>query len=155
MATPTLQFDTLYPTHINGHIHKPVVKDPDGTPNHVLELDREWTIDLLWHLISDDPDTDPVTGIGGNWVIKLGLESIGPGPEFDLLDTPMIKPLSEYNTSSKANCTWKETFTIPKGKVTTEAVYQLVVLIAYQFPDGSRGSMAGFISTPLITFFRD
>lgn len=155
MATPTLQFDTLYPTHINGHIHTPVVKDQDLTPNRVLELDRDWTIELSWHLRSDDPDTDPVTGIGGNWLIRLGLESIGPGPEIDLLPTPTVKPISDYDSSNKASCTWKESFTIKAGKVTEEAVYQLVALIAYQFPDGSRGSMAGFVAGPLLTFYKD
>lgn len=153
MVTPTIHFDTLYPTHINGHIHYPVITDPDGTPNRVLELDRPWKVDLTWHLRSDQPDTDPVTGINGKWIIKLGIESVGPGPE-EYLDK-IEKDLSDYDTFSKDECTWKHVFDVPVGKVKEEGVYQLVTLITYKFSDGSRGSMAGFLAGPLITFFSD
>jgi hypothetical protein len=149
----TANFDALYYDHIEGEINVPLVMDPDDTPNRVLELDRDWQVEISWLLRSDLPDSHPVDLIDGTWNVKIGIESMGPGDEKNLDDKDI--PLSTFVTSSPAERTWKHTFTISAGDITSEGVYQLVTLITYKDPAGGRRAMAGFAEGPMLTFYQD
>jgi hypothetical protein len=151
MTTP--YFDTLYYDHIEGTIEDPVVKDADNTPNRVLELDRDWQVEIKWSLKSDAPASHPVDLLDGTWVVKISVESIGPGNEKDVASVNL--PFLGFDTSSAAQRTWKHNFMIPAGTITDEAVYQLVTLITYRDPDGNRRAMAGFTEGPMVTFYQD
>lgn len=148
----TANFDTLYHDHIEGEINAPTVMDSDDTPNRVLELDREWKVEINWLLRSDLPDSHPVDLIDGTWNVKLGVESMGPGDEKNLAEKDV--PLSDTEASSPAECIWKHTFTISAGEI-KEGVYQLVTLITYKDPAGGRRAMAGFAEGPMVTFYQD
>jgi hypothetical protein len=149
----TENFDALYYDHIQGKIAEPVVKDLDGTPNHVLELDRNWQVEIEWQLSSDAPMSHPVDLIDGTWEVKVSVESIGVGDEKEVANTSVA--LAAFNTSNASLRTWKHTFNIPVGTITAEAVYKLGTLIAYRDPGGHRRAMAGFSEGPLITFYKD
>jgi len=149
----TAHFDTLYYDHIQGVIADPVVMDPDGTPNSVLELDRNWKVEVNWKLTSNEPISHPVDLIDGTWEVRVSVESIGEGDEKEVANTNVAT--SAFDTSSAAERTWKYTFTIPVGKVTMEAVYHLVTLITYRDPAGHRRAMSGFSEGPLISLYRD
>lgn len=149
----TAHFDTLYFDHIQGQIADPVVKDLDGTPNRVLELDKNWQAEISWQLESNAPGSHPVDLIDGKWEVKVSVESIGEGDEKQIAATD--KPLAAFDTSSAALRTWKHTFNIPAGTIEKEAVYQMVTLITYRDPAGNRRAMAGFSEGPLVTFYKD
>lgn len=149
----TTNFDALYYDHIQGEIAEPIVKDFDGTPNRVLELDRVCQVEIEWKLESNAPMSHPVDLIDGTWEVKVSVESIGIGDEKEIASTNV--PLSSFDTSSAALRTWKHTFTIPANKISQEAVYKLGTLITYRDPGGHRRAMAGFSEGPLLTFYQD
>jgi len=152
MATPTYYFDTLYPDHIQGIIDSPVVTDPDGTPNHVLELEKAWSVEIKWRLTSDSSTMYPVTAIDGTWHIQVSLESLGKGFEDTVAqaDVPFYPP----DFGSNAMCEWSHKFTIAAGIPPDEAVYKLVTLITFKDHAGNRKAMAGFMDHPLLTFYK-
>jgi len=149
----TAHFDTLYFDHIQGEIADPVVMDPDGTPNSVLELDRNWQVEVNWKLTSNAPSSHPVDLIDGTWEVKVSVESIGAGDEKEIAMTNV--PTSAFDTSSAAERTWKYTFPIAAGMVIKEAVYQLVTLITFRDSAGHRRAMSGFSEGPLISLYQD
>lgn len=146
-------FDTLFYDHIEGEIEVPLVMDPDNTPNRVLELDKDWQVEIKWLLRSDLPDSHPVDLLDGTWNVKIGVESLGPGNEKNVEDRDI--PLSSFETSSASERTWKYTFNINSNEITEEGVYQLVTLITYRDPVGGRRAMAGFAEGPMLTFYQD
>lgn len=149
----TLHFDTLYYDHVEGEIADPIVKDQDNTENYVLELDRDWKVEVNWKLTSDSPASHPVDLIDGTWEVKVGVESLGPGDEKYFPGANV--DLGAFDTSSAAKRTWKKEFNISAGEITTEGVYQLVTLITYRDPAGARRAMAGFMEGPLISLYKD
>jgi hypothetical protein len=149
----TQNFDTLFYDHIEGEIEVPLVMDPDSTPNRVLELDRDWKVEIKWLLRSDLPDSHPVDLLDGTWNVKIAVESLGPGDEENVADKEI--PLPSFDTSSSSERTWKHTFNINAGKISKEGVYQLVTLITYRDPAGGRRAMAGFAEGPMLTFYHD
>lgn len=146
-------FDTFVPDHIDGVIEAPVVTDADGTPNRVLELDRDNTVDITWRLITDDIALHPVQAYDGKWVVRLSFESFGPEPEFNLPEAT-VNFATGTLSADETNREWTHQFTIP-ANTAVEAVYKLGTLITYRFPDDSRGAMAGFQEGPVITFYQD
>jgi len=149
----TARFDTLYFDHIQGEIADPVVKDLDGTPNFVLELDRPCQVELEWKLESNAPASHPVDLIDGTWEVKVSVESIGEGDEKSIASANV--PLAAFASSSAALRTWQHTFNIPANTITKEAVYRMGTLITYRDPAGNRRAMAGFSEGPLVTFYKD
>ncbi len=145
-------FDTFNKVHLSGVIDDPIVTDADGTPNRVLELDRENTVDITWRITSDDPDMNPATYSNGKWVIQLSFESFGTALEFELDPEEVL--LADANPKTKALCEWKKQIKIPANKA-EESVYKMVTLITYRDDDGNRGSMAGFSEGPVLTFYKD
>jgi hypothetical protein len=149
----TARFDTLYFDHIQGEIADPVVKDLDGTPNYVLELDRPCTVELEWQLESNAPGSHPVDLIDGTWEVKVSVESIGKGMEDEIANANV--PLAAFTSSSPALRTWQHTFNIAANTIKDEAVYRIGTLITYRDPSGNRRAMAGFSEGPLVTFYKD
>lgn len=149
----TEYFDTLYPSQIEGSIKEPLIKDPDGTPNRVLELDRPWRVEINWQLKSSNPATYPVDMIDGTWHVQVSVESLGIGFEGIVAEDDVL--VSSFISGTTAQRDWKKEFTIPVGKVKDEAVYQLVTLITFKDTSGTRRAMAGFMEGPLITFYHD
>ena len=145
-------FDTLYPSAIEGVIDDPVVTDPDNTPNHVLELDQDWRVDIEWQLSSNNTSY-PVDMIDGTWHIQLSVESLGPGFEDDIADANV--PTSTANPDSWDLRVWNHQFTIPAGAIPDEAVYKLATLITFVDDNNNRRAMAGFAEGPVLSFYRD
>lgn len=146
-------FDSLYPDHIEGVIDPPVLTDADGTPNTVIEIDRDNTVDITWRLTTDDVALHPVQAIDGKWVIRLAFESFGSPIEFELPDETVLFS-SGTLSADETTREWTHQFTIP-ANTAQEAVYKMATLITYRFPDDSRGAMAGYQEGPLVTFYQD
>lgn len=149
----TLFFDTLYHSEIEGMIEDPVVTDQDNTPNHVLELDRDWNVAIKWQLTSGDPSTYPLDMIDGTWHIQLSVESLGPGFEGEVANVDV--PVANFITDEADLREWSHEFNIPVGQIPDEAVYKLVTLITFRDTDGDRKAMAGFAEGPALTFYQD
>lgn len=151
--TETRRFDPLFPEHLTGHIGPIEVLDQDGTPNYVLELDRPWSLAVHWKIQSDDVSMHPVDVLGGTWNVKVIVESMGVGIE-RIIDADNV-PYGPPPGAAAALCEWDHTFLFPVGRIPTEGVYKLIILITYRNGANRRRAMAGFQEGPLVTFYRD
>jgi len=147
-----MTFDPLFHPNISGVIDNPIVRDKDRTPNRVLDLNQDNSVEVTWRLESADPLMCPVNALTGKWVIRLSFESFGPKEEFDLPEA--IVPFAAATHTDHDVCEWKHQFMIP-ANTAEESVYKMVTLITYRFPDDSRGAMAGFHEGPMLTFYQD
>jgi hypothetical protein len=146
----TTQFDPLFPAELTGTITVEVL-DPDGTPNRVLEIDRNWRIVVDWHLVGPFACT-----LAGTWSARSMVESIGPGFEGQVGPTVNRDLLTQSEAdSTPTDCHYHAHIDVPAGTITDVGVYKLVSLITYRDAANNPRPMAGFAEYPLITFYRD
>lgn len=111
-------------------------------PVTIIRTDQDWFIHLVWNLTGS-----LVRMIDGVWKVQAYLESIGPGPEFELTPTGGIT--EDVNPGSP---TYNVRFDVSAGTV-PEGNYKMVATIKYLAPDGLPGPMAGFYDEPLVQFY--
>lgn len=122
----------------HANIHE--VTDPT-LPTNIIRKDQDWFIHLKWRLTGS-----LVRMIDGEWLIQTFLESIGPGPEFEL--NPPGKKLDVNPGAPDYNFE----FHVKAGQVPVGS-YKLVTTIKYLAPDGKPGPMTGFYEVPLVEFY--
>ncbi len=145
----TSRFDTLFPATLTGEITTMTVIDPDGTPNHVLELDRPWRVALDFQLAGSNSDT-----IAGAWHVSLRVESMGVEFEGEVASAT-INLAAVQAGSTPVMRLYHTDLNIPAGTIVEEGIYRPVVLITYKNAAGSPRPMAGFAEHALITFYQD
>jgi hypothetical protein len=145
----TTNFDTLFPLTLTGAITILDVKDSDGTPNRVLEIDRSWSVAIDWRMVGTNADT-----IAGTWKVSLRVESMGSGIEGEVASTT-IDLITVQAGSNPSLRLYHADLTVPAGKIDEPGVYKPVLLITYFNMAGSPRPMAGFSEFPLITFYKD
>ena len=124
--------------------------DPPAPPTTIIRTNNPWAINISWQ----------TTGLGtgmitGNWHLHVFLESIGPGPDLDLVDlapgdhviplTPGLPPVDYFVH-----------FDVPAGRVSAPAagrLYKLVVSLTYIESTGSPGPMAAYVEGPVLQFY--
>jgi len=150
----TWNFDTIFPTYLHGHFSDPQVIDTDGTPNHVLDIARPYTVKLDWAVQGTD-----ACCLDGKWAVTISLESLGEGFEGSVwkaekLYTDVVPPslLTNRMWHIDADITNPTTDPDPKKNV-TPGVYKLVVLILFYDVLGNPEAMAAFSTGPTLAFF--
>lgn len=147
----TLRFDALtdVAADLDGQITEFEVLDADLDPNRVLPLDSEWSVKVNWEISGLC-----APGIGGDWVIRVNLESMGEG--FEGLLAEEIEPVS--NTAPAALRSYERTIALPAPNTFPDLVagtYRIVVVIGHTNTGGGvtkRTRMAGFIDGELLDF---
>jgi hypothetical protein len=151
-------FDTLFPPGspaLDGAVAKFEIVDPDGTPNRVLEITREWKVNVEWHLWGSGVDC-----LGGTWHVQVSLESMGAGFE-GLVDPVVDVPYADWDLtkSTPTHCHWvlpKPILITPnemKGKGINPGIFKPTLLITYSNSAGNNRPMAGFSEGNLITLY--
>jgi hypothetical protein len=135
-----------------------VVKDTDDTPNEVLQLNKDWSVDVDWHLLGP-----AVTAIDGDWLLKVSMESLGEGYEGniqgkDILDKDLppieIELEAQVVDSTLTDRHWKKTVKAGPSIPNVPGVYKVVALVSYQTEWDIPLPMAGFAEADLISFYK-
>jgi hypothetical protein len=122
--------------------------EPIEPPTRIFDINDLVQVDCEWTLTGSIARM-----ICGSWQCDLFLESIGQGEEFEIEGCTV--PLDPGGTG-EYSCTIQ----IPPGRIQpvppeTDILYKLVVSLTYKDPKGKPGPIAGFVSLPLVQFYRD
>lgn len=147
----TTNFDTLtnVANDLNGQINSVDVYDADMDPNHVLQRNKEWSVKVNWQISGLC-----APGIGGDWRIRVNLESMGAGYEGTLKE--QLLPVSY--TVPAATRVYESTIVLPKPSDVAEftaGTYKLIVIITHSNTGGGmtkRTRMAGFFESYILEF---
>ena len=150
----TVNFDSIFAPQLVGHVADPEVIDPDGDPNHTLQIALPYTVKLKWDLQGTDADS-----LGGTWKVKISLESLGE--EFE---GPVWQGDTVYSNvdagSTSTNQMWHIDAVVtnpttdpdPKKNVTA-GVYMLGVQILFYNEHDKPKAMAAFSTGPTLAFY--
>lgn len=144
-------FDTLtnVEADLSGEILEVEVYDADMDPNHVLQDDIEWNVRIKWQVKGL-----VAPGLGGDWHIRVNLESMGEG--FEGTAKEQIVPVSDAPIATTR--TYETKITVPKIESFLDYVpgtYKLVLIITHTNTGAAvtkRTRMAGFYEGPLLDF---
>lgn len=147
----------VYPL-VDGQITSFTFQDPDEEANQVLDIDRNWTLTVEWHL----------TGTGahavamGTWFGQITIESLGGQEEKTLIE--FSKPGTAIEPgSSMAHMHYKQEITVLArdlatalpDRVNQPGAYMLTTLITHKteaFP-AVADPVAGFLEGPILQFY--
>jgi len=144
-------FDTLtnVATDLEGKITDVDVFDFDLDPNHVLPRDKEWSVRVKWQVSGLC-----APGLGGEWQIRVNLESMGGGFE----GTIKRDTLAVNSVPPALNLNYDKTIKLPRPDSISRFIagtYKLVVIITHTNTGGGvtkQTRMAGFYEGHLLEF---
>jgi hypothetical protein len=143
-------FDTLtdIAKDLSGEILEVEVYDADMDPNYVLQDNLEWNVRIKWQVSGLC-----APGLGGDWHIRVILESMGAG--FEGIVKEQAEPVS--SAAPAATRTYDVTIKLPKPEDVplTDGTYKLVLVINHTNTGAGitkRTRMAGFYEGPLLEF---
>lgn len=153
------QFDPDKGVLLQGEFTRVAVVDPaipGHEPNHVLDRDKNFQIELEWRLTGSDMKLYLAALKPADWDVAAYAESVGPGPEIILAE----------GTEGRTNFTkdgddfvWKHTLDVPANTLQEEdpgptgpsGVYLIVATVFLNSTLGEPGyDIAGFNQGPLI-----
>jgi hypothetical protein len=124
------------------------VKDADDTPNDVLPLNKDWSVDVDWHLKGQAVDA-----IDGDWILLVSMESMGEGYEGPIHAQEEIELEAQEADSTNIDRHWKRTVKADRDIPNKPGVYKVVALVSYQTEQDHPLPMAGFAEADLISFY--
>jgi hypothetical protein len=144
-------FDTLtnVTTDLEGEILSVEALDADLDPNHVLPRNREWNVRVKWQIKGLC-----APGLGGDWHVRVNLESIGKG--FEGMVKEQIVPVNSVAPALTLN--YDTTIKLPRPDSISDFIagaYKLVVIITHTNTGGGvtkQTRMAGFYEGYLLEF---
>jgi len=123
-----------------------ILDNGSAAPTNIIPIDQDWSIRLAWTL----------SGHGhlfGNWLVKLYLESMGPGKEYTLPDEDGIK-LALVDGDMKAPNVYSYTKELKfKAGDVKPGIYWLVATIAWEKYPGKIGNLMGFTEKSMVQFY--
>jgi hypothetical protein len=144
-----MPFETPFPKFLFAGTITAVQQENGGAlPETIIRTNQSWAVNVSW------TTTGFVTGmIAGDWHLHLYLESIGPGPDLNIIDAadhiiPLTPGPSPVNYSVRVD--------VPATAVTAPAagrLYKLVATLTYFEPGGAPGPMAAFEEGPILQFY--
>jgi hypothetical protein len=124
----------------HGHIQT-AVTDPHGTPvPTIISLTDDWHLTVNWEVHGLF-----VPSVGGKWIVRAYLESIGPGPE------PMVAQ-AEIPMTGGTNYT--KTFFIGPNVPSEAGPYKLVTVITSLNLLGTPAPFAAYDEGPILQFYQ-
>jgi hypothetical protein len=159
-----MPFETPYPGLLEGEITNVIVHEHDFTaptpavpPTTIIQAGEPWAVSIWWEMNGPDPLLWHL--VSGHWRVSLRLESIGPGPEFNLSDLADSNCQDQFLPSPSG--TYFCHFDVP-GSVLDDSVVpdeglamKLVVLITYRDPLDHQGPIAAYEEGPILQFYRE
>ena len=147
----TTNFDTLtnVANDLNGQINTVDVFDGDMDPNHVLSRNAVWSVKVNWQISGLC-----APGIGGDWKVRVNLESMGAGFEGTLKEQTV--PVS--NIAPAATRVYETTVNLQRPSDVSGFIagaYKLIVIITHTNTGGGltkRTRMAGFFESYMLEF---
>jgi hypothetical protein len=143
-----MPFETVT-SPMQGTISAEIV-DTSGIPSsRIIRTTDNWQVRVNWTL----------SGAGAafvspneKWVVRVFVESIGPGFE------TLMPPAAEIQATGGTNQVYNHTFTFPPNAnmahPTFSGVYKVVVVLTLKDPMGNPLPVAGFSEEPIIQFYR-
>jgi len=146
-----MPFETPFPPALFAGTITAVPHEHGGVaPASIIRTDQSWAVNVRW------TTTGLATSmISGDWHLHVYLESIGPGPDLDLIDAVNpghVVPL----TPGPSPVSYFVHFDIQAGAVTAPPagiLYKLAVTLTYFDAAGAPGPMAAFEEGPLLQFY--
>jgi len=147
----TTNFDTLtnVAADLNGLVNSVEILDADMDPNHVLDRKLPWSVRVKWQISGLC-----APGIGGDWTIRVNLESLGAGFEGTLMTVTV--PVSDAIPATVRH--YDKTISLPKPIATPGLIagtYKPVIIITHTNTGGGvskRTRMAGFYEAYMVDF---
>jgi hypothetical protein len=134
-------------------VHDPFNVDPDA-PQTIIQTGKHWSVHINWKTFG------PANAmVGGSWHLHAYLESVGPGPDLDLIDSPPPTPTDHViplTPSSSAEVAYSAHLDVPAGTVTAPLagrIFKLVVTLTYFDLLGGPGPMAAYVEGPIVQFY--
>jgi hypothetical protein len=127
------------------------VQETGIPPANIIRADKPWGVDVHWCIYGN-----LAPFICGSWCVRLHLESIGPGPEFNLPGKGE-KCAKLIAIDPCKNC-YGAYIDVSPGVIKPEQCgipYKLVVTVQYLTACKDRtGPMTGFVEFPVIEFYQ-
>jgi hypothetical protein len=130
-------FDTPNPATLSADITAVALLDNDGNPNRVIDTDTGFKVRVDWSISGS-----MVPLLGGDWQVRLLVESIGSGFEGQVgAATVPLDGSTNYSTTIAVGPG------VPPPPPGPDTVYKLVALISHT-NFGVKSEMAGFGEGP-------
>ncbi|HRF48615.1 MAG TPA: hypothetical protein PLC98_13395 [Anaerolineales bacterium] len=136
-------FQSLNPLSLSGSLDLLQVFDSGPNPNTVIRRSEPWSVRLDWSISGGI-----APALGGDWEVKVLLESMGGGFEGQIASTTVALA----TVAPAFNRAYTTTLNIAGGVVPTDGVYKLVVAILHRNL-GVPTRMAGFEEGPFVEFY--
>jgi hypothetical protein len=119
-------------------------------PETIIRTSQSWAVTVSW------TTTGLATGmIAGDWHLHLFLESIGPGPDLDLIDADSAEHIIPL-TPGPSPVHYSVRVDVPATAVVAPGqgrLYKLAASLTYFEPGGAAGPMAAFEEGPILQFY--
>lgn len=157
-------FEVEFPPFLTGTIDARVYEKGEH-PSRIIDINDPWVVEVEWTL------TGPLQRfICGSWSVDVYMESIGPGPEFELPDEGVenipLNPTGDGHYHAQFNVpagfikthveNWLEELGEGGGLIgerETDIVYKMVCTVTYKDVGGQPGPIAGFVEMPMLQFY--
>lgn len=115
--------------------------------SNIIGTDQDWSIRLAWTFSGFEH-------LFGNWLVKIHLESIGPGPEYVFPSNDGIRlALIDGEIRSPNEYSYDKELVFKAGEINA-GIYWLVVTIAWEKHLGKPGEMMGFAEKSMLQFYK-
>ncbi len=116
------------------------------TPSNIIAIEQDWSIRLDWTLSGFAP-------LFGDWLVKVYLESIGPGEDYVLPDEDGVRlALLDGNMKAPNVYSYSNEMKFKAGEI-APGIYWLVVTIAWEKHPGKLGDLMGFSEKSMLQFY--
>lgn len=144
-----MPFETPFPKFLFAGMINAFHQENGGAyPETIIRTNQSWAVNVSW---TTTGLATPM--IDGTWHLHLYLESMGPGPDLNLIDppdhvVPLAPGLSPVNYSVRIDV---PAFTV--AAPLAGVLYKLVVTLTYFDITGAPGPMAAFEEGPILQFY--
>jgi hypothetical protein len=115
-------------------------------PSNVIATNQDWSIRLAWTLSGFAP-------LFGDWLVKVYLESIGPGKEYVLPGADGVRQaLLDGDMKAPNVYSYSHELKFKAGEI-APGIYWLVVTIAWEKHPGKLGDLIGFSEKSMLQFY--
>lgn len=115
-------------------------------PPNIIATDQDWSIKLAWTLCGHEP-------FFGNWLVKVYLESMGPGMEYVLPSDDGAKiALVDGDMKAPNVYSYSNELKFKAGEI-APGIYWLVATIAWEKHPGKLGDLMGFSEKSMLQFY--
>jgi hypothetical protein len=132
------------PPAFRGDINVQVLS-PGPNPTTILRVNTPFTVRVSWYI-----EGYTVSGLGGDWLARAFLESIGPGFENQVAVSPPI-PVTSVPLGPGDRRTYSLDLAVPANPAINAGPYKLVVTITHMNA-ATPTQYAAYVEGPILQF---